>query len=89
MFNYSSLRARRVIENAFGVAASRLCVVHRPIIAKPITVASITKPIVVLHNFFMSLNSNDNYSYCPPGFIDQDNSSGIIEGEWRTEKEKY
>ena len=35
----------------------------------------------------MSLNSNDNYSYCPPGFIDQDSSSGIIEGEWRTEKE--
>ena len=35
----------------------------------------------------MSLNSNDNYSYCPPGFVDQDNSSGIIEGEWRREKE--
>ena len=35
----------------------------------------------------MSLNSNDNYSYCSPGFIDQDNSSGTIEDEWRTEKE--
>ena len=35
----------------------------------------------------MSLNLNDNYSYCPPGFVDQDNSSQIIEGEWRREKE--
>ena len=56
-------------------------------IAKPTTVISITKTIVVLHNFLMSLNSNDNYSYCPPGFVDPDNSSGIIEGKWRRETE--
>ena len=56
-------------------------------IAKPTTVISITKAIVALHNFLMSVNSNDNYSYCPPGFVDQDRSSGIIEGEWRREKE--
>ena len=35
----------------------------------------------------VSLNSNDNYSYCPPGIVDQDTPSGIIEGEWRREKE--
>ena len=87
VFNYRSSRARRVIENAFGIAASCFRVLHRPIIAKPSTVILITKAIVALHNFLMSLNSNDNYSYCPPGFVDQDNSSGIIEGEWRTEKE--
>ena len=87
VFNYRSSRARRVIENAFGIAASCFRVLHRPIIAKPTTVISITKAIVALHNFLMSLNSNDNYSYCPHGFVDQDNSSGIIEGEWRTEKE--
>ena len=87
VFNYRSSRARSVIENAFGVAARRFRVLHRPMIAKPTTVISITKAIVALHNFLMSLNSNDNYSYCPPGFVDQDNSSGIIEGEWRREKE--
>ena len=84
---FTSTRAQRVIENAFGVAASRFRVLHRPIIAKPTTVISITKAIVALHNFLMSLNSNDNYSYRPPGFVDQDNSSGIIEGEWGREKE--
>ena len=87
VLNYRSSRARRVIENAFEVAASPFRVLHRPMIAKPTAVISITKAIVALHNFLMSLNSNDNYSYCPPGFVDQDNSSGIIEGEWRREKE--
>ena len=87
VFNYSSSRARRVTENAFGVAASCFRFLHRPMIAKPTTLISITKAIVALHNFLMSLNSNENYSYCPPGFADQDNSSGIIEGEWRREKE--
>ena len=85
VFNYRSSRARRVIENAFGFAASRFRILHRPMIAKPTTAISITKPIVALHNFLMSLNPNDNY--CPPGFVDQDNSSEIIEGEWRREKE--
>ena len=55
-------------------------------IAKPTTVISITRAIVALPNFLMLLNSNDNYSYCPPGFVDQDHSSEIIEGEWRREK---
>ena len=88
VFNYRSSRARRVFENAFGVAPSRFLVLHRPMIAKPATVISITKTIVALHNSLMSSNLNDSYSYCPPGFIDQDDSSGIIEGEWRREKEK-
>ena len=57
-------------------------------IAKPATVISITKTIVALHNSLMSSNLNDSYSYCPSGCIDQDDSSGIIEGEWRREKEK-
>ena len=60
LFNYRSSRARRVIENVFGIAVSRFRVLHRPILAKPTTVISITKAVVALHNFLMSLNSNDN-----------------------------
>ena len=81
VFNYRSSLAQRVIENAFGIAANHFRVFHRPIMAKPTTVISIAKAIVALHNFLMSLNSNDNSSYCPPGFVDRNNSSGIIEGE--------
>ena len=43
VFNYRSSRARRVIENAFGVAPSCFRVLHRPMIATPTTVISITK----------------------------------------------
>ena len=60
VFNYRSSRARRVIENVFGIPVSRFRVLHRLILAKPTTVISITKAIVALHNFLMSLNSNDN-----------------------------
>ena len=60
VFSYRSSRARIVIENAFGVVVSRFRVLHRPIIAKPITVISITKATMSLHNFLVSLNSNDN-----------------------------
>ena len=38
-------------------------------IAKPTTVISITKAIEALHNFLMSLNSNDNDSYCSTGLV--------------------
>ena len=55
-------------------------------IAKPTTVTLITRAIVALPNFLMLLNSNDNCSYCTPGFVDQDHSSEITEGEWRREK---
>ena len=87
VFSYRSSQAGRVIENAFGVAAGRIRIFQRQMIAEPTTVTSITKGIVALLNFLMSLNSNDNYSYCSPAFVDQDNSSEIIADEWRREKE--
>ena len=59
VFNYRSSQARRVIEKAFGVAASRFRVLHKPY----------TKAIVALHNFLMWSNSNDNYRYCSPGLL--------------------
>ena len=58
VFNNRSLQAQTVIENAFGVAACHFCILHRPIIAQPTTVMSITKAIVALHSLLMSLNSN-------------------------------
>ena len=88
VFNYRLSRARRVIENAFGIAASRFRVFHRAIIAKPSTVTSITKALVALHNFLISLKpDDDSYSYCPVNFADRDGPNGYTAGEWRKEKE--
>lgn len=90
IFNYRLSRARRVIENCFGIAAARFKIFRRPIIAQVETVNLITKAVVALHNFLMI--TQDKYgecSYCPPGFIDQDNSDGVRSGDWRKEVQGY
>lgn len=86
IFNYRLSRTRRIIENVFGIATSRFRIFRRPIIAKVETVASITKAVVVLHNFLMSLKSTkDKCSYCPSNYVDQDGPTGISAGLWRRE----
>ena len=87
IFNYRLSRARRTIENAFGIAASRFRIFHRPIIANIETVKSITKAIVALHNFLISFTNNTStYSYCLERFVDQESRSGFISGEWRQDE---
>ena len=82
VFNCRFSRARRVIENTFGICASRFRVFHRPIIAKVQNVIAITKSVVALHNFLMDASRNDvsNY-YCPQIFTDQDVPNGLKPGE--------
>ena len=50
MFNYRLSRARRVIENTFGIMAANFKVFRRPIIAHPDKVTKITKPSVSQYN---------------------------------------
>lgn len=84
IFNYRLSRARRVIENTFGICASRFRVFHRPIIAKVQNVVTITKAVVALHNFLMDSNGADGSNhYCPQAFTDQDGPNGFKPGEWR------
>ena len=78
IFNYRLSRARRVIENAFGILASRFRVFHKPIIAQVNKVISITKAAVALHNFLMhekEQGGSDNY--CPEKFVDNEGPNGI------------
>ena len=81
VFNYRLSRTRRIIENVFGICASRFRVLRRPIIASPKKVVLITKAIVALHNFLMSI-TEDNYNYSPTNFVDQDGPNGLVPGEW-------
>ena len=84
IFNYRLSRARRVIENSFGVLAARWRIFRRPIIAKPDNVVVYTKASIALHNF---LRTTESSVYCPPGFIDSEDADGnVICGSWREEQ---
>lgn len=83
IFNYRLSRARRIIENSFGILAARWRIFRRPMIAKPDHVVLFTKAAIALHNF---LRTNESSVYCPPGFTDgEDGAGNVLEGEWRRE----
>lgn len=87
VFNYRLSRARGVIENAFGIAATRFRVFRRPITATEKKVVLITKAAVALHNFLMRLSQrNSSYCYCPASYVDQENPVGTTPGEWRRQE---
>ena len=83
VFNYRLSRARRTIENAFGILSAKWRIYRCPIKAKPSKVEEIIKATVCLHNY---LRLTDGARYIPTGFIDSESTSGvIIPGDWRRE----
>ncbi|XP_021002930.2 uncharacterized protein [Parasteatoda tepidariorum] len=50
-FNYRLCRARRLIENTFGITSSRWRILRKPIVSSISTVEKIVKAVVCLHNF--------------------------------------
>ena len=82
IMNYRISRARRLIENSFGILAARFRVFRRPIHAKVTTVESITKAAVALHNYLMR-DRVFNDKYCPIGFVDYEQNGSLRNGEWR------
>ena len=82
IFNYRLSRARRVIENTFGILVARWRIFRGPIKASPQNIEKYVLATLSLHNY---LRQTDNAGYCPNGFVDSENSSGQIKpGEWRS-----
>jgi len=81
IFNYRLSRARRVIENAFGLLRTRWRIFSRHIKASVESVENFTFATIALHNY---LRQTDNASYCPYGFVDSyDDKGNFKPGEWR------
>jgi hypothetical protein len=84
LFNYRLSRARRVVENAFGIMASRFRVFRTPILLNTSTVEVLVLVATVLHNY---LRHHCAALYTPTSAIEsEDPSTGALnEGEWRTD----
>ena len=83
VFNYRLPRARRTIENSFGILAARWRIYKSPIKAKPSKVENIIEATVCLHNY---LGLTDGAHYIPIGFVDSESNSGIVfQGHWKKE----
>lgn len=81
VYNYRLSRARNVVENAFGIIASRFRILRKPIELCPEKARGIVKTICVLHNFLMTNNSRRIYA--PPGVFDSNIEGVITPGTWR------
>lgn len=90
IFNYRLSRARRTIENAFGILTARWRVYRRPICLDVKTVDQIVISTVCLHNFLKTHDekqSPEKRVYCPPYFVDSELEDGqVVEGMWRNEQ---
>lgn len=89
IFNYRLSRARRIIENSFGILVSRWRILRKQITVHPKKVDRIILATICLHNFVKTINDLrpvEHRMYCPPNFIDTEQEDGsIISGAWRNE----
>ena len=84
IFNYRLSRARRVVENAFGILANRFRVFLTPIALPPHTVEEIVLASCALHNYLRG-HSTACDMYSPVGILDTEdpNTHIVAGGEWR------
>jgi len=75
-------RARRVVENAFGILSSRFRIFRNPILQNYPNAVKSVKAAVVLHNYIM-MKCNSQGQYFNSSEYRRENESGdIIPGHW-------
>ncbi|XP_049522547.1 uncharacterized protein LOC125945036 [Dermacentor silvarum] len=78
IFNYRLSRARRCVENAFGILVSRWRAFLGTVTGQPELLTDMVKAAVCLHNFLMV-----DSAYCPAGYGDTVCGEEIQDGYWR------
>ena len=84
IFNYRLSRARRIVENVFGILSSRFGVFKKAIPLEPEKAEKVILACCVLHNF---LRSKPQYRglYTPAEYLDRENrdTGDVTQAEWR------
>nr|CAI5823708.1 unnamed protein product [Callosobruchus analis] len=80
--HYRLSRARRVVENVFGIMSSIFRVLRKPMLLNPQNATNIVMACSLLHNFLRKSRTSSS-RYTPPGTFDSDNDGRIIPGTWR------
>ena len=79
IFNYRLSRARRIVENAFGILTNRFRCLLTTMRQTPQTVTSIVLACCCLHN----LLRNDNPNHYSVSVDEEDDRHNVIPGAWR------
>ncbi|XP_014246904.1 protein ANTAGONIST OF LIKE HETEROCHROMATIN PROTEIN 1-like [Cimex lectularius] len=86
IFNYRLSRARRIVENVFGISASVFRVLRKPMLLQPEIAETVVMAIAHLHNFLKNTATSKNL-YAPPGSLDSEQNGRLSEGTWRRDSE--
>ena len=80
IFNYRLSRARRIVENAFGILGQRFRIYNRRMQYSVNTVVKIVKATCVLHNFLRdrTLNVANIYNWLNPDKVDYLGENGAV-----------
>lgn len=83
IYNYRLSRARRVVENAFGILTSVFRVLRKPMLLEPKKARYIVLTTIYLHNF-LKRSRKSRHLYAPAGTLDCKLSDGtLVKGAWR------
>jgi len=77
-FNYRLSRARRVVENVFGILSAVFRVLRKPMLLEPNNAEKVVFACIYLHNFLRKQEiTNNGFTY------DEEKDGNINEGTWR------
>ncbi|CAF4946281.1 unnamed protein product [Pieris macdunnoughi] len=86
IFNYRLSRARRVVENAFGILSSVFRVLRKPLLLEPEKATKVVLTTICLYNYLRrDLASSQRFT--PPGSFDAEVEGTVIPGRWRQDTE--
>lgn len=82
IFNYRLCRARRVVENAFGIMATRFSLFLRSIAIDIDKIDTVVLACCALHNFLRKMSKKNNVT---ESYVDHEDTHGgtVVPGMWR------